>query len=270
MKPQLVETTEQLRSLWLDPRRGSRSWFTNFYPDEDKVRTWISRGSLYGLSFDDSSVILRRDRDFFHVYLSCKSSQDIHAVVESLGNDRTFVVDLVFREEPDRIAIDSLTESQFIEHATLKRLRRPPKSTDEPLDGRDVRTASEDDGPWILESLESNFDRFAEQLPDASEISRATSHQQILIVGGSTLPKGFLYHEIKQNLSVVRYWYVDPRYREEGVGAQLIRYHLGSLSHGKPCELWVLNDNDNALKRYLHYGFEPEGLKDRVYIRRGR
>ncbi|NTV75013.1 MAG: GNAT family N-acetyltransferase, partial [Holophaga sp.] len=65
----------------------------------------------------------------------------------------------------------------------------------------------------------------------------------------------------------LRYWLVDPGHRDRGIGARLIRDYF----HRNPAVtrylLWVLDSNADAIAKYGHYGYAPDGLVDQVMIR---
>jgi hypothetical protein len=51
------------------------------------------------------------------------------------------------------------------------------------------------------------------------------------------------------------------------VGAELLRHHLATQCVTRTSELWVVDDNENAIKRYVHYGYERDALSTRVLMR---
>jgi GNAT superfamily N-acetyltransferase len=134
----------------------------------------------------------------------------------------------------------------------------------------EVEPASGSEASQILGLLEASFDRYAEQLPDTSEIAAAIADQNVLVVRDGARIAGVLYFERTGFTACVRYWLVGPAYQNRKLGARLMRSFFGRCSGVTRSLLWVLADNDNAIKRYGHYGFKPDGLADLTMIRRAR
>jgi ribosomal protein S18 acetylase RimI-like enzyme len=68
--------------------------------------------------------------------------------------------------------------------------------------------------------------------------------------------------------SHLRYWYVDEAFRNQGIGARLMRRFFRLSSGSQRLILWVAGDNSDALAKYRHYGFREDTLVDRIMIRR--
>ena len=119
--------------------------------------------------------------------------------------------------------------------------------------------------PEILELLEGSFDRFSDQLPQSPK-SKLPSKQPDLLHRSQTDKLGALVHFETQGLtSTVRYWTVHPECRDQGLRS---RGSSGIILHcTRPVKrfvLWVRADNENAVRRYVHFGYAPDGLVDNV------
>lgn len=67
----------------------------------------------------------------------------------------------------------------------------------------------------------------------------------------------------------LRYWFTSSKYRNQGVGAKLLKSSLFLAKETKRQILWVISENENAIKRYEHYGFKRELMNDYVLIKKG-
>ena len=79
---------------------------------------------------------------------------------------------------------------------------------------------------------------------------------------------GLLFFEVDGLTSVLRYWLVGAGFRDQRVGARLIRSYFASCPAVKRFTLWVRSDNETALAKYRNYGYAADGLVDQVVIRR--
>ena len=80
--------------------------------------------------------------------------------------------------------------------------------------------------------------------------------------------KGFIIYEDMGYTAYIRYWFVHPDYRDQGIGTKLITSVFQKTQKATRYLFWVNRNNDNAMKRYLHYGFLPEDLNDNIVINR--
>ncbi|MEG2184752.1 MAG: GNAT family N-acetyltransferase [Cloacibacillus sp.] len=115
--------------------------------------------------------------------------------------------------------------------------------------------------------LKDEFDVFVDQIPQRPDIEGAVKRNEILGALEMGSLAGFLWYETVGRTSVIRYWCVAPAYRDKKVGAKLLRSYLSQCASSQRHLLWVKATNENAIKRYNHYGYRPDGTFDLVYIR---
>ena len=76
---------------------------------------------------------------------------------------------------------------------------------------------------------------------------------------------GFIIYDLKASTLFLRYWFVKPNYRDLRIGSKLFNEFLlrGKDTHRQM--FWVIRSNENAINRYLHYGFKEEIMYNFVY-----
>ncbi len=256
--------SEALASLSVE--RPSGQLRTNFFPDKQAIQDWIDLDSLFLMEQPGASALLRRDRDFFHVMLTYGNNDGARSLLAELPADQIFVADVIGRAGRSREVLEVFAGSGFTIHRHLRRLRRPPTDIETPPHGRLVVAGTEHVG-WLLEMLETHFDPYSEQLPHERQLERAALAGQIALAMVSGQPAAFLYRESTPLRSTLRYWFVAPEHRDARVGAELIRRYLSDDCRTRSSELWVVDDNSNAIKRYLHYGYQSDELANHVLMR---
>ena len=112
--------------------------------------------------------------------------------------------------------------------------------------------------------LESAFDRFGEQLPLLYEIQAAVCARQVLVARHEGKIAGLLFFETQGFSSTLRFWAVAEEYRALKFGSALMRQYLTTQGAVKRFVLWVAADNVDAVQKYSHYGYKPDGLVDYV------
>jgi ribosomal protein S18 acetylase RimI-like enzyme len=55
--------------------------------------------------------------------------------------------------------------------------------------------------------------------------------------------------------------------RGQGVGSKLMRMFFHLCPEARRVVLWVITTNENAITKYDHYHFKPDGLLDQVMIK---
>jgi ribosomal protein S18 acetylase RimI-like enzyme len=124
--------------------------------------------------------------------------------------------------------------------------------------------ATADQVPQILALLESSFNRFSDQLPTKSELEEAARANQIVWIVADGKVGALVHFETQGFTSTVRYWAVHPDCRDQRLGSRIIRHYFALHPKVKRFVLWVRADNENAVRRYLHFGYAPDGLVDQV------
>jgi hypothetical protein len=253
----------------MDRTRKSGPLVTNFYPTPDKLQRWVDRGDMFSLTAGDVLFVLRRDRDFFHLAYVTSSVANLGPALREVVDrvPATVTADLLGKRDGVVEVAAKFHDAGFRDLCTLERMTRHGDGSAESADP-DVAIATTDDAPALAAMLDAALDRFAEQIPDVDEMRRAAAEGKILVVRSGDAIAGMLFYEITGQSSLLRHWVVDGAYRDQRVGARLIRRYFSDGKDVRRFVLWVISDNDNAIDRYRHYGYAKDGLIDQVLIRR--
>ncbi len=254
-------------------KAGGGAFCTNFFPTQAKLAGWIDHGELVGMSYDQLALFARKDRDFWHFYFCAANLEALRTELNRLPNLRTerVVVDLVGSEASLEPLISSFGPVGFRPYARLIRLTRGGEKIEggrKKMEGvaAEVVVARQEDRNAVLDLLETSFDRYADQLPMPYEIDAAIAAKQILAVRRENALAALLHFETQGFTSTVRYWVAAEPFRSQRLGAVLIRHYFATQSHVRRFILWVTADNENALTKYQHYGYSPDGLVDHVLV----
>ncbi len=248
------------------------SMMTNFYPTPEKLQRWIAGGDLFSMTAGKVLFVLRRDRDFLHLsYIASRPAELAAALRELVESARdTLTVDVLGKEHQVHEIAEVFVAAGFHSHQVLHRMTRTTDGTSLPpaTEDSEVVFAGAGDGAVLAGMLEGELDRFAEQIPDAEEMTRAAAERKILVIRSETGIEGLLFFEATGQSSLLRHWVVDGAHRDRRVGARLMRRYFAECKDVRRFTLWVISDNDNAIDRYKHYGYQQDGLIDQVLMRR--
>lgn len=237
---------------------------TNFFLDIPKHSFWIQNGDLYVWDCNGCVFLLYHDTDFYHLYyLSSDKDALKEAYREVPWNDKKIVIDIIGKSIQE---IDFWKGLGFRNYCSLFRMTRTGDISPFPVNDT-IKQASVDDIPEIDSLLRKFFDPLSEQLPLNVELKELINNDSILLYKSNGRIAGFIIYEKIGLTLYLRYWLVLPDFRNKHIGSKLFASFMNRGLDTKRQILWVVSSNDNAIKRYLHYGFNPDGLFDHVLIR---
>jgi ribosomal protein S18 acetylase RimI-like enzyme len=259
-----VATVTQVFDAIQHAKAGAPDFCTNFFPVQKKVQDWTERGELWGAFRRDAVFFFRRDRDFWHLYYCAASKTALEReipTVPEITKERV-VLDLVGNEAAVGVPVGVWRAAGFNQYTRLFRMARAASPAAE--QGGEVEFANISDAREIVGLLEGAFDRFGEQLPLLYEIEAALCARQVLVARYEGKLAGLLFFETQGFSSTLRFWAVASEYRTLKFGSALMRQYFATQSAVKRFVLWVAADNVDAVQKYGHYGYKPDGLVDYV------
>jgi GNAT superfamily N-acetyltransferase len=249
-------------------KAGSTGFCTNFFPVQAKLETWVAHKELSVHSLDGVTFFARKDRDFAHLYFCAGNSAVLgEQLPEFLANrSDKLSTDLVGPESSLTDLVKLIEQAGFSRYSRLVRLARVAALVEPVGAAPAVEIPRDVDAPAILQLIEDMFDRFADQLPTLYEIEAAIAARQILMIKQNGDIAALLFFETQGVTSTIRYWLVSSQFHSRGLGSALIRHYFSSQATVRRFILWVTATNDNAIQKYQHYGYAPDGLVDHVLV----
>lgn len=248
--------------------RDKRRMVSNFFPDEKRMSRWCENGTFMYVEFDDTTFFLRRQETFSNLYFLSTSTEALAKNVAALmasNNSGRLVVDVLGWDnirEPLEVVFKA---ADFNVLAILQRMsRRTPN--EEYVHESVIDVAKAADATAIHNLLTANFIAEEEQLPSLEEVQDWIAARTLFVArdGKSQDIKGFVIFDLSPAALYLRYWFVSSDARGRGVGGKLLRSMFAAGVNTKRQYFWVKIGNENAIRRYRHYGFEFEELKDTV------
>ena len=243
---------------------------TKFFPDETRMTAWCRDLAFFVERCGNTQFFVRRQAGFCNLYFMSKSSEalafDLKSFLSVKGRGR-WVVDLI---GPD--AVRKPLESAFASHGfssltTLQRMGRRTPAEGYPEQSESVVVcANSDDAEKVKSLLDGYFIAEEEQLPSIEAILKWIDAGTLYLTRGdqSNAILGFTIFDLTPAALYLRYWFVHPDFRGRGIGGQLLKAMFAAGCNTKRQYFWVKTDNENAIKRYQHYGFQFEPMRDVV------
>jgi N-acetylglutamate synthase-like GNAT family acetyltransferase len=151
----------------------------------------------------------------------------------------------------------------------LQRMIKPGGVQQVPSVCDNIVYATDVDIPAIEAMLHKYFDKYSEQLPKPYELAKQVAQREIILYkdkDAQGLGGLIMFDNMKVSMHL-RFWIVAPEYRGKHVGSTLFNAMMYECREAKRQMHWVVADNENAIKRYLHYGYKFDGLNDIILIK---
>ena len=265
-----VTSIEEIVRRVADVRDLHRGFITNFFFDETKHKRWIENGSLFAETIGDVYFLVKCDENFWNVFYTATTLESLKSGLGIFGarhHDTTLMIDVVNRKDGCEQTAASLAEIGFRDYCRLVRMSKKTTEVNIPP-SNDVSFATRDDAAEVLRLLCLFFDKKAEQIPSIEELETMAEQGLILVLKKENRIAGFIAYELTKASLYLRYWFVHPDFRELGAGSKLMNRFLYEGRGTKRIQLWVICSNENAVKRYCHYGYINENMYDYVITNR--
>lgn len=262
-----VQSYEQIQGFVSDIRSLRKGYVSNFFWDQNKHPYWIAEGNFFFLRKEACVLMLHQRKDFFNLFYIATDMEAVGKTVSTVSIPTTCVVDIVCRGEGEEEKAQ-LLRAGFSPYQHLFRMSHAGLLADYSweMDSK-VEFGTNEDVNALNNALKENFDPLSEQLPSVEEISDYIQRKQVLAIKDGSNLCGFIIFEVTGSTWYLRYWFTSSAYRNQGIGAKLLKSSLFLAKETKRQILWVISENENAIKRYEHYGFKRELMNDYVLIK---
>lgn len=263
-----IISSEQVQSFVAEVRNLRQGYVTNFFWDEQKHPYWLEDGGFLYQKSEGCYLLVHKNLNFSNLFYIACNMDAVSNAIKQVHFDDDSVIDVVIKNE-GRGEVESLRAVGFETYKYLYRMSHIGLLADDSWEkAYDVIYASKADCQFVYDALQKDFDPICEQLPSLKEIEDYAQRDQLLVIKDGEKLCGFLIFEMSGKTSwYLRYWYTSPEYRNQKIGAKLLKTALVIGKESKRQQLWVISENENAIKRYEHYGFQKEPINDFVMIK---
>lgn len=255
----IVKQNVEIRNL-------HKGFITNFFMDEEKHALWIKKGLFFSEKIGDTLFLIKKNDDFWNVFYASTTQDELKSSLNKFNTayaGETLMIDIVGRKEGCEATSKLLAKEGFTMYCQLVRMSKPTSAV-EYVSLNEVVYASKEETKDVLSLLNQYFDKRTEQIPYLEELENYAEQKHILLNKIDGQIAGFVIFEMSKVSLYLRYWFVHPDYREKGVGSKLVKRYFFEGRETKREQLWVICSNENAIKRYCHYGYNNENMFDYV------
>ena len=263
---ELVKSIEQLQKQSAEIRGLRRGFITNFFLDPVKHGLWIAKGDCHVERKENTQFIIKQSSTFWNVFYCSTTLDDFsHDLTEFLAGhpEVTMMFDIVGRDIQCQPMVELFRGKGCQEATSLVRMTRMAEPFEYTPDDS-IRKATEADIPQVSHLLHEYFNPQNEQIPYDEELMDYARQGHVLVCEEQGRIAGFLIYELNATTLYLRYWFTHPDFRDKKVGSRLLRRFFEEGRDTKRQLFWVIRTNENAIKRYRHYGFAEENMYDYV------
>lgn len=261
-----IVSLEQLQGKVVDVRSLRKGFLTNFFLDSVKHGLWIAKGNCYAERIGSTLFIVKQSPTFWNVFYCSTTMDDFSHDLSGFmaeHSDVTMMFDIVGRDIQCQPMVELFRSKGCKEATSLVRMTRMTTPM-EYIPDSSIRKATENDIPEVSQLLHNYFDEQTEQIPYDEELLSYARQGHVLVCEEQGKMAGFLIYELNATTLYLRYWFTHPDYRDKKVGSRLLRRFFEEGKDTKRQLFWVIRTNENAIKRYRHYGFAEENMFDFV------
>ena len=265
----LVTDIADVTNAYNFAKEFKKGFNTNCFVTTEQFNKLIKNGVLFEIYLGEVAFFLKKNVGFLNLYYYAASIDALAKALPKLlelTKDEIVVVDLVTKDEfcKEKLVFE---ENRFNVYTSLVRMSCVGnRSHGEGANSVKVRNAVSEEAVAVKVLLTTYFDPRAEQLPDLDDLSVWIQQNNIILFEEQGKVVGFIIYDLTATTLYLRYWFVHPDFRDLKIGSQLYKEFLARGKDTQRQLFWVIRSNENAIKRYLHYGYKEEHMYNYVLI----
>lgn len=231
------------------------------FPSE--ITDWIRNGELYMAESFNGWILIHRKEIVSNLFFISPSYADAEKAIAAFKEKSSWKENPIVIEEISKSTIPSLN---IPVNMTLTRMTRSGPVLYLNDIGNGIQNATSIEKEKIRKILLDNFNPCCESIPSINEIEDLILKGTVVLHCKDGNITGLMICEKDKSTIHLRYWWVSPSMRNAGVGSSLLNefFRMGEKTTRQI--LWVSANNENAINRYKHFGFEQELMFDYIHI----
>jgi hypothetical protein len=258
---------DEIVALLGSAKRGP-GFMSNCFLQAPAIRALAADGRLEGFPEAGAACVLHREDTFRRLYFSAPGPEELRDALCGLAlPPGELIADLVGRADQIEPVAAALAAAGFSAYKDFQRMARTARDLPPAKNGA-VATEAEFAGPEdvarVQELITDSFDPRAEHFPTALETTQAIAGRSVLVARRGREIAALLFFSRAGMTTILRFWLVRAGFRGMGFGDLLVRRYFADCAACRRFTLWVQCGNDAAIRRYLDYGYRPDGTMDRI------
>lgn len=252
-------------------RLKSKEMKTNFFISENQFNELQSENKIKAFKAEKACFLIIEDDDFSRLYFIISDIAALKTVLEYISN--TFDGEISAETAGNSKYLEEIKqtflENGFHEYSSMVRMNKMRSETKD-SNQENIHLLTADKKEEIQKIYNEYFDKFVERIPTGNEIDQFIKSESAYYFSDNDEIQGFIIFESHGITSHLRYWFVHPNYREKKIGSKLIQLFFNMGENVKRELFWVIESNENAIKRYKYFGFVEEDMHNLILINKDK
>ncbi|WET00151.1 GNAT family N-acetyltransferase [Chryseobacterium arthrosphaerae] len=250
-------------------RLRSKTLRTNFFLSEEKFDFLANGKRTVAYSSDNGFYFLIEQDDFYKLFFITNDIGDLKNHLESINQEfRNMIIvsEIVGNHDYLKGIFSEFTDTGFYEYTKLVRMNKMRTDITHFKLPENIYQLKEDRLAELQNIYHKYFNKFAEQIPTQAELQKMIRQEDVYYYSDDSEIQGFIIFEKAGITSHLRYWFVSPDHRSKKIGSKLMEVFFTKFEDVKREIFWVIDTNENAIKRYKHFGFVEEKMYNVVLL----
>lgn len=252
-------------------RLKSKGMKTNFFMTESQFNQLLSENKIIVFKTEKACFLLTDDFGFKRMYFIVSNALELNPFLEYLtANYQSEIsVETAGNSSYLQEIKETFLQNGFFEYSSMVRMSKIRNEKEE-VNFENIHLLTMDKKEEFHSLYKKYFDKFVERIPTSEEIDAFIKNKSAYYFSDNNEIQGFIVFEIHGITSHLRYWFVHPNYREKKIGSKLIQLFFNIGENVKRELFWVIESNENAIKRYKHFGFVEEDMHNLILINKNK
>ncbi|MGV0845874.1 GNAT family N-acetyltransferase [Empedobacter falsenii] len=252
-------------------RLKSKEMKTNFFMTESQFNQLLSENKIIVFKTEKACFLLTDDFGFKRMYFIVSNAFELKPFLEYLiANYQSEIsVETAGNSNYLQEIKEIFLQNGFFEYSSMVRMSKIRNEKEE-VNFENIHLLTMDKKEEFHSLYKKYFDKFVERIPTSEEIDAFIENKSAYYFSDNNEIQGFIVFEIHGITSHLRYWFVHPNYREKKIGSKLIQLFFNIGENVKRELFWVIESNENAIKRYKHFGFVEEDMHNLILINKNK
>lgn len=250
-------------------RLKSNTFRTNFFLSEEKFGFLTDGKKTIAYRSDNGLYFLIEQDDFYKFFFITNDLNDLKKNLEIINKqfeNIMIVSEIVGNQDYLKGILSEFTNTGFCKYTRLMRMNKMRKVMVQFNLPENIYQLGEDRLGELQNIYHKYFNKFAEQIPTQRELQKMIKQKDVYYYSDDSEIQGFIIFEKNGITSHLRYWFVSPDHRSKKIGSKLMDVFFTKFEDVKREIFWVIDTNENAIKRYKHFGFIEEEMYNIVLL----
>lgn len=252
-------------------RLKSKEMKTNCFITEQQFTEAYEANNIRFFKTERGCFLLIEDDGFVRLNFIVANIEELIPFLAYLRENRKeeISIELVGSSNYLRETKDVFLKNGFFEYSSMVRMSKI-RSTIENINFENIYLLTADKSEELKLIYNKYFDKLVERVPTYKEIGSFVQRKNAYYYSDNGQIQGFVVFECYGITSHLRYWFVHPNYRDKKIGSRLLQLFFNTGENVKRELFWVINGNENAIKRYKHFGFVEEDMYNFILVNKNK